>query len=155
ELPLHEVTVSACQIGRYPLTIAEYACFVQATRSAEPEDWSAQQVHPDHPVVSVSWNDVLAYARWLAQITGERWRLPSEAEWEKAARGIDGRRYPWGDEFDQARANTGDEDGQGTTPVGSYPGGASPYGVQDMAGNVWEWTSTTYQPHLHQATDER
>ena len=81
-------------------------------------DWATQQTHPDHPVVCVSWNDVVAYARWLAKTTGQRWRLPSEAEWEKAARGTDGRIYPWGDTFDKARCNTNESGIGTTTPVG-------------------------------------
>src|SRR5215472_10304233 len=87
ELPQHTVTLAAYDIGAYPLTVAEYACFVQATNRKAPDEWGNQQQRPDHPVVSVSWNDVLAYAQWLAQVMGETWRLPTEAEWEKAARG--------------------------------------------------------------------
>jgi len=155
ELPQHTVTLSAYEIACYPLTVAEYACFVQATNRAAPSTWTDQQQHPDHPVVYVSWDDVLAYSQWLALMTGKDWRLPTESEWEKAARGTDGRIYPWGDQWDKTRANTFDG-GPGTrTPVGSYPGGASPYGAHDMAGNVYEWTSTTLQPYLYQASDGR
>ncbi len=107
----------------------------------------------DHPVVNVSWNDAVAYAAWLANATGQPWRLPSEAEWEKAARGSDGRIYPWGDSFDKARANTS-EGGKGTTtPIGSYPNGASPYGAQEMAGNVWEWTSSLFKSYPYSQSD--
>jgi len=94
---------------------------------------------PDHPVTRISWKAALAYAAWLTQVTGEPWRLPTEEEWEKAARGTDGRSYPWGNTWDPSRANT-EESGPGdTTPVGAYPTGASPYGALDMAGNVNEW----------------
>lgn len=155
ELPQHAVTLPVYEIARYPLTVGEYACFVYATKRAEPNAWGHQQFHPDHPVEYVSWHDALAYAHWLAQVTNEDWRLPTEAEWEKAARGADGQIYPWGDKWDKSRTNTFDG-GPGTaTPVGSYPNGASPYGVQDMVGNVWEWTSTTSHPYPYQASDGR
>jgi formylglycine-generating enzyme required for sulfatase activity len=109
----------------------------------------------DHPVVNVSWHDVVAYTQWLAEQTGQPWRLPSEAEWEKAARGTDGRLYPWGDAFDANRCNTSEGNKGTTTPVDSFPDGASPYGALDMAGNVWEWTSTIFKPYPYSATDGR
>jgi len=155
ELPQHTVRLQTYHIGSYPLTVAEYACCVQVAGWPTPDDWDREQQHPDHPVVSLCWQDALAYAQWLARVTGERWRLPTEAEWEKAARGIDGRIYPWGDNWDEARANTRNSGPKGTTPVGHYPNGASSYGVQDMAGNVWEWTSTAYRDYPYCATDGR
>jgi formylglycine-generating enzyme required for sulfatase activity len=161
ELPQHSVTLTAFQIGTYPVTVAEYACFVRVGQQ-EPKgpfkqlQW-AQQVSGrlDQPVINVSWQDVTAYARWLAERTGQPWRLPSEAEWEKAARGTDGRMYPWGDRFDVGRCNTRRAGKRGTTPIGGYPGGASPCGAQDMAGNVWEWTSSVVKPYPYNATDGR
>ncbi len=147
ELPQQTITLGSFRIGAYPLTVAEYACFVRATNRKAPDEWDNQQQRADHPVMYVSWNDMLAYARWLAQVTGEPWRLPAEAEWEKAARGTDGRIFPWGDQWDKSRANTNDGGPGSTTPVGSYPQGASPYDAFDMAGNVWEWTSTIYKPY--------
>jgi formylglycine-generating enzyme required for sulfatase activity len=107
---------------------------------AAPDDWQTQLGKLDHPMARVTWHDPMAYVAWLSEHAGERWRLPTEAEWEKAARGTDGRIYPWGDTFDKTRCNTIGSDIWDTTPVGSYPTGASPYGVQDMAGNVCEWT---------------
>ncbi|HEY7984782.1 MAG TPA: SUMF1/EgtB/PvdO family nonheme iron enzyme, partial [Ktedonobacterales bacterium] len=103
----------------------------------------------DHPVVKVSWLDATAYAAWLARVTGLPWRLPTEAEWEWAARGEEGRLYPWGDQWDPARANTSEGGKGGTTPVGAYAGrgDASPCGAHDMAGNEWEWTSSAWQQY--------
>jgi formylglycine-generating enzyme required for sulfatase activity len=134
-----QVEVPAFYIGAVPVTVAEYACILKAQTMRPPEAWSTQSARPDHPVTHISWKAALDYVAWLAQVTGEPWRLPTEEEWEKAARGTNGRIYPWGDSWDRSRANT-DESGPGdTTPVGSYPAGASPYGVLDMAGNVNEW----------------
>jgi toxoflavin biosynthesis protein ToxD len=139
EQPQRVVQVAAFQIGVFPVTVAEYYYAVQAEAVRPPSNWAKQMPRPDHPVVYISWKAALAYAAWLAKTTGERWRLPTEEEWEKAARGTDGRIYPWGNTFDPSRANT-EEGGPGdTTPVGSYPSGASPYGALDMAGNVEEW----------------
>ncbi len=100
----------------------------------------------DHPVVLVSRGDAEAYAAWLSQTTGERWRLPTELEWEKAARGVDGRRFPWGNRFAPALLNSHDEGPFDTLPVGSFPRGASPFGMLDPAGQVFEWTSTMSSP---------
>jgi len=91
-------------------------------------------------VVNVTWHDAVAYCRWLAEATGKPYRLPSEAECEKGSRGTDGWIFPWGNEWDAKRCNSEEGGPGGTTPVGAYPGGASPYGLLDMAGNVWEWT---------------
>ena len=116
---------------------------------------------PNHPVVAVNWHDALAYCRWLTErlkaaeqvseplaklVRDQGWQvsLPSEAEWEKAARGTAGSIYPWGDEFEAAKANVGDTGIGRTIAVGSFPSGASPYGVLDMSGNVWEWTRSVY-----------
>jgi formylglycine-generating enzyme required for sulfatase activity len=162
ELPQRSVTLGAYQIAKYPVTVVEYACFVWATGHAEPKSphnhltWTQQREgRLDHPIVNVSWHDVVAYTKWLAEQTGQPWRLPTEAEWEKAARGTDGHLYPWGNKWAVAKANTSVGKKGNTTPVDSYPDGASPYGVLDMAGNVWEWTSTIFKPYLYVATDGR
>jgi formylglycine-generating enzyme required for sulfatase activity len=155
----HIATLSIYEMARYPVTVAEYAYFVRAGQHA-PSDWQKQLSRLDHPIVSVSWHDAIAYATWLLEQTGQIWRLPSDEEWEKAARGTDGRAYPWGDTFDQTRCNTRESGLGSTTPVGSYKDGgsivlpngqrrevqdgSSPYGVADLAGNVWEWTETRY-----------
>ncbi len=166
ETPQYPVEVDGFAIGQHPVTVAEYACAVRANAVREPTpfewdgkkdglDWVTQQAQPNCPVVYISWSDVHAYCAWMAKTTGQRWRLPSEAEWEKAARGTDGRVYPWGDTFDKARCNTHESSIGTTTPVGSYPNGESPYHAQDMAGNVWEWTSSLFRPYPYRKNDGR
>ena len=133
------VFVPAFYIDRTPVTNAEYKAFVDATNYNFPPHWRRGQPPPgkeNHPVVQVTWFDAVAYAEWAGK------RLPTGPEWEKAARGTDGRIYPWGDTFDPTRLNCGEGGPLDTTPVGQYsPAGDSPYGVVDMAGNVYEWTN--------------
>ncbi len=155
EMPQHRVTLAAFSITRFPVTVAEYACFVAAARHREPQEWAGQLKKLDYPVVSVSWDDAIAYAAWLAQMNEQPWRLPTEAEWEKAARGTDGRLFPWGNTFDRSRANTVESRLRGATAVGSYPSGASPYGAEEMGGNVWEWTHSLYKPYPYKIRDGR
>jgi len=158
ELPQHAVTVLAFQIGVFPLMVREYACAVEAGAVSEPEGeirWQHQLQQADHPVVCLSWFQARDYASFLTQVTGDHWRLPTEAEWEKAARGTDGRIYPWGNRWNPTRANTLNGGPVTTKPVGSYPRGMSPYGAQDMAGNVLEWTSSTPKAYPYQADDGR
>ncbi len=136
----------------------------------QPSFWDDSAYNPpDHPVVGVSWYEAVAFANWLAQETGLSIRLPTEAEWEKAARGSDGRLWPWGNqppdgsrlnycdtncEYDWKNENV--DDGYAyTAPVGSYLDGASPYGALDMAGNVWEWTGSLYEEYPYNAADGR
>jgi len=158
EQPQHTLYLADYYLARAPLTNGQYAAFVQATDRDPPRHWQngkPPRGQENHPVVSVSWYDAVAHCRWLSEVTGKPYRLPTEAEWEKAARGIDGRTYPWGDEWDATRCNT-KESGKGhTTAVGAYPLGASPYGLLDMAGNVWEWTSSLFWSYPYQATDGR
>jgi formylglycine-generating enzyme required for sulfatase activity len=159
EQPQHRVHLPAYQIARFPVTVAEYACFVRAG-GKEPAasggvDWKTQLTRLDHPVVCVSWRDAMAYAAWLVQLTGQSWRLPTEAEWEKAARSTDGRIYPWGNRWYKMRCNSWEGGSHTTTPVGSYPDGTSPCGALDMAGNVWEWTSTLKKPYPYGPNDGR
>jgi formylglycine-generating enzyme required for sulfatase activity len=140
------VHVDAFYIDKYPVTNAEYAKFVEATDHPPPPNWEETGgIYPPdmagHPVVFVNWFDAQDYAAWAGK------RLLTEAEWEKAARGTDGRVYPWGDGFDKVMCNASEAGFGGTTPVGKYsPYGDSPYKVCDMAGNVWEWTATDWAP---------
>lgn len=127
ELPQRSIEVPAFRIARFPVTVAEYTWAIQAGAVREPPEWDRQCQRPEHPVVQISWKGAVAYCTWLADVTGEPWRVPTEEEWEKAARGTDGRIYPWGDQWDRARANTSDGGPGNTTPVGAYPGGASPW----------------------------
>lgn len=133
--------LSEFYIDRYLVTNADYLAFVEDSHYAPP--WSNPDFpksKPTHPVVFVSWEDAIAYCRWMSSKSGRTYRLPTTPEWEKAAGGVDGDRYPWGIQWDPQKANTIEGEKGGTTPVGQYsPGGDSPYGVADMAGNVWEW----------------
>ena len=159
--PQHSVELSEYWIGKYPLTNLEYQAFVKEADHRPPTHWNGDQYPEgkgDHPVVNVSWEDAAAYCKWLGEKSGKNYRLPTEAEWEKAASWIDEqgsqgagvpgsggargvkRRYPWGDNFDKDKCNTAEAGIGDTTPVGKYsPAGDSPYGCADMAGNVWEW----------------
>jgi formylglycine-generating enzyme required for sulfatase activity len=140
------------------VTNEQYAVFVKATRQLAPRYWDGGQIPAgkgSHPVTWVSWDDAVAFCQWLSRSPGRFWRLPTEAEWEKAARGDDGRVYPWGNdlptkELCNFNGNVGD-----TTSIGQYPAGASPCGALDMAGNVWEWTGSLFKPYPYQPEDGR
>jgi hypothetical protein len=144
--------VKTFEIGKYPVTVAEYQHFLETAfpekrwwiaggyeQRHEPWDWEAQKQHPNRAVSGANWYEAAAYAAW------RRARLPTEAEWELAARGKEGREHPWGkEEPDERRANYGENGPKHVTPVGLYPWGATPEGVQDMAGNVLEWVDAWY-----------
>ncbi|MDY7040754.1 MAG: formylglycine-generating enzyme family protein [Chloroflexota bacterium] len=149
EAPAHEVDLPAFEIDKFEVINADFALFVEATNhQTDAEKMGLSRTWRDaaggkdnHPVVYASWNDAAAYCEWVGK------RLPTEAEWEKAARGTDGRLYPWGDEYDPNKLNGKDSGIRGTTAVGSFADGASPYGVFDMGGNVWEWTADWYEAY--------
>ena len=152
------------------VTQFDYARFVEATGHAAPavdrQTWDGYGlIHPyrrtrpyawtggtppadrlDHPVVLVSHADAMAYARWMSRETGRLWRLPTALEWEKAARGTDGRMFPWGNEWDATKLNSHDHGPFSTMPVGSFPEGKSPFGMLDAAGQVFEWTADEQRP---------
>jgi formylglycine-generating enzyme required for sulfatase activity len=144
ETPQQDSFIDAFNIDIYPVTNAEYREFVEASGHTPPRSWK-EGTYPDgtadHPVTWVTWHDAQAYCEWAGK------RLPTELEWEKSARGTEGRIYPWGDEFDSTKCNSKESGLGATSAVGSYPDGVSPYGVFDMAGNVWEWTGDWYEAY--------
>jgi formylglycine-generating enzyme required for sulfatase activity len=160
--PTHTVSLPAFKISKVPITNAQYRLFVDQTKHTSPQHWEDGTIPSgleSHPVVNVSWHDALAYCNWLSGRTGQTITLPSEAEWEKAA-GWDPKKrykrmYPWGDQFDQFKLNCDDLGIGTTTPVGIFQEGASPYGVLDMSGNVWEWTRSHYKDYPYKVEDGR
>jgi formylglycine-generating enzyme required for sulfatase activity len=139
EKPVHEVYLNDFYIDRYEVTNALYKDCVTASACDEPQNTGNydNSQYADHPVVYVDWNMAKAYCEWRGA------QLPTEAQWEKAARGKDGRTYPWGEDIACNKANYLDCVGD-TQPFGSYENGQSPYGISDMAGNVWEWVADWY-----------
>jgi formylglycine-generating enzyme required for sulfatase activity len=177
EKPVHTVYLDSYWVMRTEVTNAQYGRFVDVGGYATERFWTTEgwrwRVENNltlpsrwtdsdfngaaYPVVGVSWYEAVAYANWLAERTGLSLRLPTEAEWEKAARGTDGRIYPWGNEWSPVLANTW-ESGYGyerTAPVGSYANGASPYGALDMVGNVWEWANDWYDSEYYAGSSAR
>ena len=165
EQPQHEVYLSQFEISIYPVTNRQFREFVSSTGYQTEREldglkksvWhqfpfnktrnsSSMEEILDHPVVCVTVSDALNYCQWLAQHTGDYINLPTEAQWEKSSRGGDDRLWPWGNQFDENKCNI---TGRGTTIVGSYPSGVSPYGVMDCAGNVWEWCRDWFDPDYY------
>lgn len=159
EMPQHILEVSDYYIMRFPVTNAQYRQFMEATGYRPPLFWADGKfpaAQADHPVVGVSFLDAAAFCLWAAQVTGLPVRLPTEPEWEKAARGADGRVYPWGNRWEPGRCNSREAERGGTSPVGEYsPQGDSPYGIAEMAGNVQEWVSSLYRPYPYDPSDGR
>lgn len=175
------VDLPAFSIGRFPVTVAEYLCALRAKAVSEPVDWKGQRNDLAKPVVGVSWVQAKGYAAWLAQVTSSRWRLPTEAEWEKASRGTDGRRWPWvafkneypynpltPSHYDGAiarYANVGRYSGDGRTArftpsalervFSTTATNSGPYGTINMLGNIWEWTSSLHHLYPYDGHDGR
>lgn len=141
ERPPVTLDLDAFYIDRCEVTNAQFRLFMEAAGHRAPMYWDDEKYNqPEQPVVGVTWHDAAAYAKWAGK------RLPTEAEWEKAARGTDGRMYPWGNEWDsfKCNANIGVDSRRCPASVASFRDGASPYGAMDMAGNVWEWCADWY-----------
>ncbi len=175
EKPLHDVYLEGYWMGKTEVTVGQFRAFLkakkhetEAEKSGGANTWenTGFKQGDNHPVVYVSWNDAVEYCRWLSEKTGLDFKLPTEAQWEKAARGTNSFKYPWGnhDPFYKGKwyANyaahdswdkRGEDSSEYTAPVGSYPGGASPYGLLDMAGNVWEWCSDWYKSDYYKDKD--
>ena len=161
------MNLQAYWIGRYPVTTEEYRLLLEANGDQkQPSGWNGIDATGDearHPVHGLSWDAALAYCHWLSEVTGRHYALPSEAEWEKAARGTHGRIYPWGNGWDHARCNNGDwwhregrEQEMKTTLVNAFsPHSDSPYGAADMIGNCWEWTRSSAEDYPYDPDDGR
>jgi formylglycine-generating enzyme required for sulfatase activity len=172
EAPPRKVPVAEFEIAHAPVTVNQYAVFIESGAINEqhwwsepgwawlhgesdgwgrencllPDRWEVQRRRMYHPVVGITWFEAEAYCNWISHQKKLLVRLPTEEEWERAARGDDSRPFPWGEEFDPALANTLESDHRDTVEVASIAGDASPFGVLGMCGNVQEWTSSTYQP---------
>ncbi len=156
EKQVHRVWVDSFMLGKFPVTNRQYGIFVGETGAPEPPLWHQPMFsHPDKPVVGISWYDAVSYCQWLSECTGQEFRLPSEAEWERAARGgLERKRYPWGDEPPWERAYPGyDVETGGPQPVGlNEPNG---FGLYDMSEGVHEWCNDFYEPGYYRHSPER
>jgi formylglycine-generating enzyme required for sulfatase activity len=155
EKPVHRVYLNAFYMDKYEVTVGQYAKYLQATGMEEPSDWDImnQPQHSKRPVVNINWSDAVTFCKWAGK------RLPTEAEWEKAARGTDGRTYPWGDEAPtRLHANFGKKEWDNhlaLVPVGSFEMGKSPYGIYDLAGNAWEWVNDWYDHDYYKKSPKK
>jgi formylglycine-generating enzyme required for sulfatase activity/calcineurin-like phosphoesterase family protein/energy-coupling factor transporter ATP-binding protein EcfA2 len=175
EKPIHRVYLDEFMMGKYPVTNEEFKVFMEEGGYSSEKYWTKEGWkwkeeekisgpgywydgkwnRPNFPVVGVSWYEAAAYAGWLSQKTGKDYRLPTEAQWEKAARGTDGREYPWGKDFDKKLCNSYECQLGRTSPVGIFAKGESPYGCLDMAGNVWEWCSDWFDQDYYKNSPDK
>jgi formylglycine-generating enzyme required for sulfatase activity len=159
EMPQHRVELSEYYIGKYPVTVAQFRVFLRESGHNASKGWENSNRFDNHPAVEVSWQDAIAYCKWLTdrfKYRGWLIQLPSEAQWERAARGTKGWQYPWGtDKIDPNRANYIETEIHTPSPVGCFPGGASPCGAMDMIGNVWEWCLDRYQDDFYAKSPPR
>lgn len=155
EKPAHRVWVDAFELGAYQVTNEEYGCFLAATNYPQPGYWMDTNFnHPKMPVVAVSWHEAAAYCNWLSKATGKRYRLPTEAEWERAARGGDeGLPYPWGDVPPDMLPDYAKRWKNGPEPVGLYA--ANPYGLYNLGDNVHEWCADWHDSDYYTRSPER
>jgi formylglycine-generating enzyme required for sulfatase activity len=147
EFPAFPIEVCSFRIARYPVTNRDYAEFVRATAEREPPSLAGGVSRSEHPVWGVTYSEAESYANWLSAESGTPFRLPTEIEWEYAARGPSRREYPWGDDFSVKACNTLEAGIGDTTEVTRYEDFSSPFGICDLAGNVEEWTATLYAPY--------
>jgi formylglycine-generating enzyme required for sulfatase activity len=151
EKPVHEVTMHAYYIGKYEITNRQYKAFIELTGLKSPTTWEdgnfPEQV-ADHPVTGIAWEDAYAYCDWLSDFSKKKYRLPTEAEWERAARGgLAGMKFPWGNDINKLRANYGKNYSEGTTPAGKIK--PNEFGICDMAGNAAEWVADWYSDEYY------
>ena len=159
EMPAHQLLVSDFYLMRHPVTNDQYRQFMEASGHRAPYFWKDGKFpedKADHPVVGVSYHDAIAFCRWAAEVTGLPIRLPTEPEWEKAARGPNGRMYPWGEEWKPDLCNSSEAKLNGTAPVGKFsPQGDSPYGIAGMGGNIQDWLLSIFGPYPYDPADGR
>jgi len=151
ERPVHTVRLSPFWIDRTEVTNARFEAFVGSSEyePVGPWKWASSEGAEAHPVRFVTWHDAAAYCAWAGRA------LPTEAQWELAARGVDGRTWPWGSDWSDDAARTGLDADAGPADVGSHPAGVSPYGAEDLAGNVWEWVADWYDRYAYEAREAR
>ena len=158
EKPLREVFLSTFWISKYPTTISQFYNYLRSNNKPIPQNWVNTdkrgiplllEKYADYPVTNISWETAVDYCLWLSNKSGKNVVLPSEAEWEKAARGWDARMWPWGNSFDSSRCNSIESGRNSICSVYEYKDGASPYGVMHMSGNVWEWCQDFWHPISH------
>ncbi len=151
ERPIKTKYLDGYWIGKSEVTIGQYKKFIYEIGHRSLPEWVSKYcLNDQYPVVGVSWQDAAAFCAWLSQKTGKAFKLPTEAQWEKAARGIDGRYYPWGKDAPNCSRANFKKCKEKLKPVGSLPFGKSPYGIFDLSGNVWEWCNDRYRSDYYE-----